>query len=209
MTGGFCFFMALLNIIGKKFNHLIVIERTESKSHVDRAAWYKCICDCGIEIFAKGVEVKSGRRKSCGCQNWESKLKPFRGHYLYEVWHSMIQRCTNKNYHAYPHYGGRGICVFPDWFKYENFYNDVIDIYNKQFKERYHFDRIDNESNYAPGNVRFVSTKESARNKRGVVLTIEKANEIRNSKLSIKALAKKYGVKERAIYNIKANKTWV
>jgi hypothetical protein len=33
----------------------------------------------------------------------------------YQVWHSMLQRCYNKNNQAYHRYGGRGILVYEKW----------------------------------------------------------------------------------------------
>lgn len=198
-----------LDLIGKKFNYLLVLERSESKSNADKCYWYKCLCDCGKETFGKGSEIKNGRKKSCGCKNWLSKWKPFRRHPLYEVWHSMMQRCTNKNYWAYPDYGGRGIKVCEQWHNYETFYADNIERYNTEYKKRYHFDRRDNNGGYEDSNVRFISIPESARNKRGVLLTLEKAEEIRKSNLKATELAELYGVKVRAIYAVKENRTWI
>lgn len=51
--------------IGQRFNQLTVIEMTGVNSKGFSVA--KCRCDCGNEIEAKVAELRSGRRKSCGC----------------------------------------------------------------------------------------------------------------------------------------------
>ena len=48
------------NLIGKKFNKLLVLE------YVGESKW-KCLCDCGKETITKTSSLKSGKTKSCGC----------------------------------------------------------------------------------------------------------------------------------------------
>lgn len=56
------------NIIGKKFNHLTVIEKTERRCS-DGKIIYKCICDCEkqTEIFTSSTDLKNNHVTSCGC----------------------------------------------------------------------------------------------------------------------------------------------
>jgi hypothetical protein len=54
------------DLTGQKFNRLIAIKATEKRSNKGEVIWlFKC--DCGNFKEAKGVEVKRGRLKSCGC----------------------------------------------------------------------------------------------------------------------------------------------
>lgn len=55
------------NIIGKKFNHLTVVERTERRS--GGKIVYKCICDCEkhSEVFTTKTDLESNHTTSCGC----------------------------------------------------------------------------------------------------------------------------------------------
>ena len=55
------------NIIGKKFNHLTVLEKTEKRS--GGKIVYKCICDCEkqTEIFATKTDLEANHTTSCGC----------------------------------------------------------------------------------------------------------------------------------------------
>ena len=57
----------LENIIGKKFNHLTVLEKTERRSGAEIV--YRCICDCEkqTEVFATRTALKSNQITSCGC----------------------------------------------------------------------------------------------------------------------------------------------
>ena len=57
----------LENIIGKKFNHLTVIEKTEKRSC--GKILYKCVCDCKkqSEVFATKTDLESNHTTSCGC----------------------------------------------------------------------------------------------------------------------------------------------
>ena len=55
------------NIIGKKFNHLTVIEKTEKRS--GGKIIYRCICDCEkhSEVFTTKTDLENNHTTSCGC----------------------------------------------------------------------------------------------------------------------------------------------
>lgn len=55
------------DIIGKKFNHLTVIEIT--KQHSGGKLLYKCECDCLEKniVYATSTDLKNNHTKSCGC----------------------------------------------------------------------------------------------------------------------------------------------
>jgi hypothetical protein len=78
----------------------------------------------------------------------------------------MIHRCYHKNNIGYHRYGGRGIRVCDEWK------NDFLSFYNymSSFKEiddiRYSMDRIDNDGNYEPGNIKMSTQKEQCENRR-------------------------------------------
>lgn len=75
------------------------------------------------------------------------------------VWRAMLQRCRPG---GHPDYGGRGIRVCDHWKSYEAFLQDV----GKRPSPEHSLDRIDNEGNYEPGNVRWATIKEQNRNTR-------------------------------------------
>lgn len=74
----------------------------------------------------------------------------------------MMQRCYLQTNHAFQSYGGRGIKVCDKWHKFEGFYADMGD---PPF-EGASLDRINNDGNYEPGNVRWATSLEQARNNR-------------------------------------------
>lgn len=92
------------------------------------------------------------------------------GEKLYFVWYKMIRRCYNKDEDAYKNYGGRGIAVCEEWKNsFEVFYNFAI---NSGYSPSLDIDRINNEGNYEPLNVRFVTRKINCRNRRNNVFVV-------------------------------------
>ena len=79
----------------------------------------------------------------------------------YHRWVAMKQRCLNKNDSEYARYGGRGISIAPEFMTFEGFI-----AYMGPCPEGLSLDRIDNEGNYEPGNVRWASYTTQARNQR-------------------------------------------
>ena len=61
------------NLIGKKFDRLVVIEEAEDAimPSGQRASRWLCKCDCGNTVIVRGVHLKSGHTRSCGCMHDE------------------------------------------------------------------------------------------------------------------------------------------
>lgn len=66
----------MANLIGKKFNRLLVLEKTD-KREGGSIVW-KCLCDCGKECFASTRGLTSENKKSCGCLNDERRAERFK-----------------------------------------------------------------------------------------------------------------------------------
>ena len=77
-------------------------------------------------------------------------------------WQAMWERCTRTKHRHWKDYGGRGIKVCERWESLENFIADV----GRRPSATHSIDRIDNDGNYEPGNVRWATRVEQHRNKR-------------------------------------------
>lgn len=76
----------------------------------------------------------------------------------------MKKRCFNKSDPNFKHYGGRGIIVCTKWV---NSFADFINDIGPKPSREYTLDRINNNGNYEPGNIRWATFKTQARNRRG------------------------------------------
>ena len=154
-------------MISQKFNRLIIVEKWSIKGRT----YYKCVCDCGNKIIVRSDSLKSGNTKSCGCLKEEKDFinKIIHGQAIsnnhtkeYKAWEKMKVRCYNPNYHAYHRYGGRGIKVCDKWLNsFEAFFTDV----GKAPSLDHSIDRIDNDGNYEPGNVKWSTQYEQVNNR--------------------------------------------
>lgn len=74
----------------------------------------------------------------------------------YAAWRDMKARCMNPKNKNFNRYGGRGIKVYKSWI---NSFNAFLSHVGKKPFPKAVLDRIDNEGNYEPGNLRWVDMK--------------------------------------------------
>ena len=182
-----------------------------------RFALFQCeICGSSIE-----KQKQNGLRdKSCGCIRYElsgasntihgDSKKESIYHNLFSLWAGMRDRCNRPSNQDYIYYGAKGIIVESEWDSYLEFKKwSLLNGYIP--KQNLQIDRIDSNKNYCSSNCRWVTPKVNQRNRDCVILSEEKANEIRlliSSNVSIADIAIMYKVHKDTIKYIKRGKTW-
>jgi len=158
---------------GDRFGRLTVIRelpiRIKPNGQHYRVLLLKC--DCGNEKIVPLGHLKSGHTKSCGCLNKEflSNLSYSHGKTgtrLYRTWAYIKSRCYNPNVAAYPDYGGRGIIMYKEWLNNPLMFIEYCKTLENWDDESLSIDRIDNNGNYEPNNIRFTTQEIQCRNKR-------------------------------------------
>jgi hypothetical protein len=81
----------------------------------------------------------------------------------YRVWAAMKRRCCNPNVWNFHRYGGRGIRMCDEWRdSFAAFYAHI----GQRPSAQHSVDRIDNNGNYEPGNVRWATRQQQRANQR-------------------------------------------
>lgn len=157
--------------VGEKWNMLLVLSEVTKRSPFGKRIVH-CRCDCGTELDIVAANLRSGNTTNCGCvrskkmteKNWkhgEATRGAQSAEYL--TWERLIGRCENPKLPGFEHYGGRGIKVCPQWrISFDTFLQDM----GRKPDPTYSIDRIDVNGDYEPGNCRWATNTQQARNKR-------------------------------------------
>lgn len=189
----------LKDITGHKFNRLTVVSRAENSKN-GKAMWL-CKCDCGNTLIVWGSNLRNGHTKSCGCLQKEKTTNRNLVHgkactNIHSTWKSMTQRCCNPNATSFKYYGARGISVCEEWKRDFQAFYDYVSQLPHFGEEGYSIDRINNNGNYEPGNVKWSTRKEQSSNRRSCKYVYYEG-EI----LTVAELSEKIGVSAKTLYS--------
>ncbi len=201
------------DISGERFFRLVAVSRSEkSTKHWD------CLCDCGNTCAVSIYNLLRGISKSCGCYSREvsranvlartthgrrKRADGQKSDPTYRAWVAMNLRCNKENSQPYANYGGRGISICDRWSVFESFLEDM-----GNNPGGLTLDRIDNNLGYCKENCKWSTYTDQNRNKRGVKLTMELANKIRQDDRPHHVIAVDYGVSRSNIGYVKRGKIW-
>ena len=161
--------------IGMRVGRLVLAETNVGRDRHGHqlSRW---LCDCGNEKIIAPFLVRKGRTTTCGCRKREGNPKHrMRYSKTYATWRAMKNRCHNPNTPAFQTYGAAGITVCDRW-------RTSFDAFLADMGERpagMTIDRIDGAKGYEPGNCRWATSIEQARNtKRNVRIEIDGRTEL-------------------------------
>ena len=160
------------DLTGQVFGRLTVLERDTTRK--GKIRWI-CRCECGKIKSVRREHLTSGATKSCGCFSRETTKIVNTKHDLsrtkaYRTWLGMKTRCLNPKSKKYKNYGGRGITICAEWKDDFAAFFAYVSKLEHFGEDGYSLDRIDNNGNYEPGNVRWADKKTQLRNTRNNVI---------------------------------------
>lgn len=159
-----------INIAGQRFGYLTVVELVAS-ADAGQARW-RCRCNCGRATVVQSQSLRNGTTKSCGCLKQQKTIDRSTKHgdskridrtKEYLAWKGAKSRCFNPKAPQFQHYGGRGITMCAEWVNdFPAFLKHMGRCPPGMELDRY----PNNDGNYEPGNCRWATKKQQARNQR-------------------------------------------
>ncbi len=129
------------SMVGHRYGRLTVIRAI--------GRMVECVCDCGGTRVSRASSVRLGATISCGCA-------------MRDEYHK--RRIVPGGTRRYPeHQIWRGITVCDEW---REDFNAFLAHIGRRPSPSHSLDRINNDGNYEPGNVRWATKREQGLNRR-------------------------------------------
>lgn len=163
-------------LAGARFGALCVLEPGTGADSQTRVR-----CDCGAEFELETRAIYRGRKGCRPCTRFSAdrqraapEVAIFQGSVYWRNvwvrrWLGMVARCHNPKHQAFAGYGGRGIRVCDKWRKDRRAFFRYVVTHLPWDQVGLGLGRKDNDRGYEPGNVRLVTRRENARNRRRTV----------------------------------------
>lgn len=128
-------------------------------------------CDCGEQKEMRVTDFRVGKSRRCmkckarsqeGMPAWNAGTREVPV-YIYDAWAGMMSRCFNVSDKGYKNYGARGIRVYSDWIESPA---GLFQHIGPRPSRNHSIDRVDNDGDYAPGNLRWATRPQQNRNRR-------------------------------------------
>jgi hypothetical protein len=174
LFGGFYFMRKPKDIVGQKFNRLLVLKEVKRRGKNNDVRYFLCRCDCGEEKEICLCSITHGFSKSCGCyhKEWTAVAKTKYWTVLrksrseeYTVWRNMQARCYNKKLECYPRYGGKGVYVCERWLNDKDGFVNFLTDMGKRPSNKYSIERKNGHLGYEPDNCVWATIQEQSRNR--------------------------------------------
>lgn len=201
--------MPIKDLKGQVFGKLTVMYLTNEKNGTN-VVWM-CQCSCKNKTLKKvnSGNLRSGNIQSCGCLHGDvvrkhgackTSSKEGQTQLDYVIWRKIKERCYNVNAPNYKDYGGRGISMSKKWKdsfiafaayirRLENCPSDeVLTSRLKGKRIKVSIDRINNDKDYKPSNIKWSTPKEQNNNSRKNIIV-----EYKGKKMTLAQAAEKYG----------------
>jgi len=156
-----------LPILGNKYGHWTVLKAIAGMS---KSSY--CRCECGTEKFVPNDVLLKKHDPMCADCSKRNNNK----HYNELIpnkqlltkwrnrWRDIKVRTTYIKDHEYEYYGGRGIKMYEPWINdCKAFLKYAMTLDNWDDLDL-QLDRIDNDGDYEPGNLRMITQKQNIRN---------------------------------------------
>jgi hypothetical protein len=132
-----------------------------------------------------------------------------KNHPVYKAIENIFTRCYNTNSPQYKDYGGRGIQVHSKWIGDRGSMCDYLIAIG--YEEGLTIDRIDNDTGYVPGNLRWADRTTQNRNSRACKIdkdTVVKIRTMCDEGIARSAIARNVGLAWSHVDRIVKRESW-